>query len=172
MTEIKTSRLLIRPIDTSQTAGISEQNSTSGNLEYLENLANEDLMILFRNRTEVAQLTARLSEKIKRPDRISYGAWLEEEMIGYISLLNHTADVPEIQIELAPRYHRQGYGYEFLHALLSALFKEKFTAFSATVLPSNTASQALMIKAGGVLQEPTSDVARILFKTYLFIKNR
>jgi RimJ/RimL family protein N-acetyltransferase len=88
-------------------------------------------------------------------------------MIGYIALVNCTAKVPELQIEIAPDYQGKGYGYEFLKAVLRSVFKKHgYDAIRYTVLPSNGASIALVRKVDAILQNPASEAERILIKTY------
>ena len=87
-------------------------------------------------------------------------------MIGYISLTNYTSQLPDLQIELAPAYQGQGYGYEFLSSLIDHLFATGYTRFRYAVMPNNKASIALVEKAGGRLQEPVSEAERLLLRTY------
>ena len=86
------------------------------------------------------------------------------------AITNCRSQLPDLQIELAPSYQRQGYGYEFLSTLTKYLFNSGYTCFRYAVMPNNQASIALVEKIGGQLLEPESEVERLLFRTYYIRK--
>ncbi len=144
MLEIQTTRLCIRPTDQSAMESISSLNTADIMSEYLESLSPADLSVILMNKEKLTQLFDRITDVLQSEDRDIYGAWLEERLIGYISLINTSSGCPEMQIEIAPDCHHLGYGYEFMQALLKQLFVEKnYEYIRYTVTPSNMASIAL-----------------------------
>ena len=99
-------------------------------------------------------------------ERRIYGVWLDSTLIGYIGLKDPTDAIPEIQIEFAPEYHRQGYGYEALCKMVDQFFAMGYQCLRYVVVPANKASVALVEKVGGQLQQPNTEIERVLFRTY------
>ena len=171
MIEILTARLLIRSASREETMRIAELNDPEHSSSYLNSLSAEDRDIIFQDADAVKELLSRLAATVGDGDAVSYGAWLDSEMIGYITLNNCTSDMPDLQIEMAPEYQGQGYGYEFLSALTKHLFDSGYAKLRYAVMPNNTASIALVEKAGGILQTPDSNAERLLFWTYHILKS-
>ena len=171
MLEIQTTRLRIRRTDQSAVESISSLNTTDIMSEYLESLSPADLAVILLNKKKLTQLFDRLTNVLQSEDRDIYGAWLEERLIGYISLINASSGCPEMQIEIAPDCHHLGYGYEFMQGLLKQLFVEKnYEYIRYTVTPSNMASIALAEKIGAVLQIPECKAEELLMKTYFITR--
>lgn len=170
MTELITPRLQIRKATRDEIRQIAALNNADRSSSYLDNLSSEDRDAIFRNAEAVQSLIAQLATVLGDGDTLSYGAWSGSEMIGYITLNNCTAEMPDLQIELAPGYQGQGYGYEFLSSLIDYLFGAGYSCFRYAVMPNNIASIALVEKVGGILQNPNSEAERLLFKTYHITK--
>ena len=166
MNELITARLRIQKATAEATKKIAQMNDADCSSSYLNSLSAADREVIFKDTEAVQELLARLAAVVGNGDTISYGAWLGSEMIGYISLTNYTSQLPDLQIELAPAYQGQGYGYEFLSSLIDHLFATGYTCFRYAVMPKNKASIALVEKAGGRLQEPVSEAERLLLRTY------
>lgn len=170
MVEIVTTRLLIRRATKEDTKKIEKLNNTGGSAAYLHGLSDEDREVIFRDTKAVQELMARMATALGNGEAQSYGAWLGSEIIGYITLNNCHSEMPDLQIALAPAYQGQGYGYEFLSALIKDLFRIGYCQFRYMVMPYNAASIALVEKVGGILQAPTSEAEHLLFKTYHIVK--
>lgn len=169
--ELKTERLVIRRTTTEETKEISAANNTSSVDEFLGSLSKEDIGIIFQNKDAVSDLLTRFSNSIGNGDTETYGAWRNEKLIGFISLINSESGTPELQIEIDPLFQGKGYGFEFLHALLEHLFETRdFQYIRYTVLPNNQASISLVEKIGAVLQEPKSEAEKLLIRTYHITK--
>lgn len=165
--EIKTERLIIRNTDRETANRISTLNNGNETDKTLASLSSEDISIIFEKPDEVEKIIARLSCSLGNGESDIYGAWLDTRFVGFIALVNCKSELPEVQIEIAPEYQNQGYGYEFLFSLLKELFREgKYTQLRYTVLPTNEASINLITKIGAFLQEPESIAEEKLFKTY------
>lgn len=170
MVEVITQRLTIRKATREEIKQISNQNNANRSSAYLAGLSKEDRDIIFRDSDAVTDLLARLAAVVGDGAAVSYGAWFGAEMIGYITLNNCNAEMPDLQIELAPTYHGQGFGFEFLSELLDYLFATGYTCFRYAVMPNNAASIALVEKVGGILQAPESEAEGLLLKTYHIMK--
>lgn len=165
--EIRTERLVIRHTDKKTASQISDLNNGDETDKMIASLSSEDIGLIFENTDEEEQIIARLSSSLGNGESDIYGAWLDTQIIGFVSLINCKSKLPEVQIEIAPEYQNQGYGYEFLFSLLKKLFSEgRYTTLRYTVLPTNEASINLISKIGAFLQEPKSIAEEKLFKTY------
>ena len=169
--EIKTERLIIRRTTQEETKQISTVNNTGSVDEFLGSLSNEEIAVIFQNKDAVSDLLTRFSNSIGNGDTETYGAWIEEKLIGFISLINSESGTPELQIEIDRLFQGKGYGFEFLRALLEHLLETRdFQYIRYTVLPNNQASISLVEKIGAVLQEPKSEAERLLIRTYHITK--
>lgn len=166
MNELITPRLQIRKATREEIKQIAAFNNADRSSSYLDSLSSEDREVIFKDAEAVQKLIAQLATVLGDGDVLSYGAWSGSEMIGYITLNNCTSEMPDLQIELAPAYQGQGYGYEFLSSLTDYLFGIGYICFRYAVMPNNAASIALVEKVGGILQVPSSESERLLFKTY------
>lgn len=165
--ELVTERLVIHEATSEDANGISEQNSSDSVNEYLSSLSKDDIAVIFQDRDAVSALLTRFSNSIGDGNSEIYGAWKDDTLIGFISLINGESGTPELQIEIAPPFQNQGYGFEFLGALLNYLFARKnFQYIRYTVLPNNNASIALVKHIGAEVQTPKSDAERLLICTY------
>jgi RimJ/RimL family protein N-acetyltransferase len=165
--EIKTERLVIHPCSRKDADTISKANGGDSAEKYLDSLSPEQIAVIFDDKEQVKKLIERLSANLGDGNDLFYGAWLGQNMIGYIALVNYTAKIPELQIEIAPDFQGKGYGYEFLKTVLRYILKKRgYEAIRYNVLPTNGASIALVRKVGAFLQEPESEAERILLRTY------
>lgn len=167
MLSICTERLTIRETDSNTIKPISEKNQTNGSSNLFSALSDNEDWFAFANKDALCDLLSKLLSYEGNGERLVYGIWLESTLIGYIGLKNHTAPIPEIQIEFDPEYQHQGYGYEALSKMIDHFFAVGHKCLRYLVKPSNKASIALVEKVGGQLQPPDSEVERILLKTYL-----
>ena len=170
--ELVTERLVIHEATSEDANRISEQNSSDSVNGYLSSLSKDDIAVIFQDRDAVSALLTRFSNSIGDGNSEIYGAWKNDTLIGFISLINGESGTPELQIEIAPPFQNQGYGFEFLGALLNYLFARKnFQYIRYTVLPNNNASIALVKHIGAEVQTPKSDAERLLICTYHINKN-
>ena len=169
--ELKTERLIIRETTDDTAKRISEQNDQDSVDQFLKSLSTDDIAVIFQDKEAVSNLLTHFSNSIGNGESQTFGAWENNKLIGFVSLINAESGTPELQIEIAPSHHNQGYGFEFLHALLEYLFENKdFQYIRYTVLPNNQASISLVEKIGASLQEPKSEAERLLIRTYHITK--
>ena len=169
--ELVTERLIIHEVTSEDTNQISDQNSNNSVDEYLSSHSKDDIAVIFQDQDAVSALLTRFSNSIGNGNSDIYGAWKDDNLIGFIALINGESGTPELQIEIAPPFQNQGYGFEFLHALLDHLFETRnFQYIRYTVLPNNKASISLVNKIGALLQEPKSEAERLLICTYHIVK--
>lgn len=165
--EIKTERLIIREASQADASIVSKQNDSNSVNRFLRSLPEDELSIIFKDQEAVGDLLSRFANSIGNGNSKIYGAWHKEQLIGYISVVNEESGTPELQIEIAPKFHSKGLGYEFLSAVLTWLFDTKeYTYIRYTVLPTNDASIALVKKVGAFLQEPKSKIEKLLIRTF------
>lgn len=165
--ELTTERLIIHEVTSEDANQISSQISDDSVDKYLSSLSKDDIAVIFQDQDAVSALLTRFSNSIGDGNSEIYGAWKNDTLIGFISLINGESGTPELQIEIAPPFQNQGYGFEFLGALLNYLFEIKnFQYIRYTVLPNNNASIALVKHIGAELQTPKSDAERLLICTY------
>lgn len=144
--EIKTERLIIREISHGEAKQISKLNNPKTVNEYLATLDAKQFAVIFKDKDAVADLLNRFRNSIDNGNGKIYGALKDGLLIGFISIVTGDTEIPELQIEIAPRYHGKGYGYEFMTELLPYLFEcEKYDFIRYTVLPTNAASIALQV---------------------------
>ena len=170
--ELTTKRLIIHEVTSEDANQISSQISDDSVDKYLSSLSKDDIAVIFQDQDAVSALLTRFSNSIGDGNSEIYGAWKDDTLIGFISLINGESGTPELQIEIAPPFQNQGYGFEFLKALLNYIFEIKnFRYIRYTVLPNNNASIALIQRIGAVLQTPKSDAERLLICTYHISKD-
>ena len=170
--ELTTERLIIHEVTSEDANQISSQISDDSVDKYLSSLSKDDIAVIFQDQDAVSALLTRFSNSIGNGNSDIYGAWKDDNLIGFISLINGESGTPELQIEIAPPFQNQGYGFEFLKALLNYIFEIKnFRYIRYTVLPNNNASIALVQRIGAVLQTPKSDAERLLICTYHISKD-
>jgi RimJ/RimL family protein N-acetyltransferase len=167
MRNITTARLTIHETDSDTVKPISEKNQAIGSSNLFSALSDNEEWFVFANKDALCALLSKLLSYEGNGEQLVYGIWLESTLIGYIGLKNHTAPIPEIQIEFDPEYQHQGYGYEALSKMIDHFFVVGHKCLRYLVKPSNKASIALVEKVGGQLQPPDSEVERILLRTYL-----
>lgn len=169
--EINTGHFIIREADKDETEKISEQNYSGSVEKFLSSLTVDEISLVLRDAEAVNQFFTYLKD-IANGNKIVYGAWQEEKMIGFISLVNEENSTPELQIEILPEFQNKGYGYEFLRVLLDWLFEnKKYKYIRYTILPTNKASVALVEKIGGSLQTPKTEIEKLFIRIYHITKS-
>lgn len=169
--ELKTKRLVIREATYEESKQISMQNSGDSVDTFLASLSKEEIAVIFQDKDAVSDLLTRFTNSIGEGDSDIYGAWKEDNLVGFIAIVNGESGTPELQIEIAPKFQNKGYGFEFLDALLKHLFEQKdFNYIRYTVMPNNKPSISLVNHVGASLQEPKSEAERLLICTYHITK--
>lgn len=117
--ELTTERLIIHEVTSEDANQISSQISDDSVDKHLSSLSKDDIAVIFQDQDAVSALLTRFSNSIGDGNSEIYGAWKNDTLIGFISLINGESGTPELQIEIAPPFQNQGYGFEFLGALLN-----------------------------------------------------
>ena len=164
--EIKTQRLVIRETSSADMKEFRETcNDTTSVTDYLTNLSDAELSVAFQDVAGLSAFFSRLTNSVGDGNEAIYGAYMVDDLIGYIAIVE--SEIPDLQIALAPSFRSQGYGFEFLYALLKYLFAEKqYEVIRYTVLPTNKASIKLVEKVGATLQPPKSNAEKLFIRTY------
>ena len=87
-TELETERLVIHEATSEDANRISEQNSSDSVNEYLSSLSKDDIAVIFQDRDAVSALLTRFSNSRGNGNSEIYGAWKDDTLIGFISLIN------------------------------------------------------------------------------------
>ncbi len=145
--EIRTQRLLLRPIGANDLATTQEYASDPENCRY---------MIFLPSDSEQGTLSylkdAENEMKKPSPDYYEMAVIYENRHIGCVSLyLNDTHDSAEIGYTINKRWWRQGFGYEAASALIGYARQELgLRHFVAHCDKENTGSRRIMEKLGMV----------------------
>lgn len=159
--------MIIQKVEAEEIKKISSQNTTVRMDEYLMSLPKEVIGKIMMDRGAVIELMGRLQTTLESEYLCVYGGFLDDELVGYVTLTRCT-DMPEIQIEVLPEYHGQGFGHEMLCQVIRLAYDELgVEMFKYVVNPANRASIALVERLGGILQAPKSYAEEMLLKTYI-----
>ena len=165
--EINTERLVIKEITDEDVSRIANQAGNNLLKRYISTLDASDVKALFYDRDGIKALNDYLNSRVNDAKETSYGAFIGDVMIGYVSLSDINSEMPEVRMELLPEYQHRGYGYEFLSAIIDKLKREEGPKrLLCLIFPDNKASIALVEKIGGVLQSPKSRAEEILLRIY------
>ena len=94
--ELTTGRLVIRRATYEESNQISEQISGNSVDDYLASLSKEDIAVIFQDQDAVSALLTRFSNSIGDGNSEIYGAWKEDTLIGFISIVNAESGTPEL----------------------------------------------------------------------------
>lgn len=134
---------------------------------HLSTLSEEALSILMSNKEDFYTFLTELQQIANNQDQTFWGAFLNEEQIASITLINSSSLAPELQIEIAEFYRNCGYGYEFLYAIAHELFMQNPNKIiQYRVVLSNYNSIALVKKVGGQLHPSTNPVENLFLQRY------
>lgn len=79
------------------------------------------------------------------------------DLMGYVHVNGYGSSALELEVGIAPKYRRQGYGRELLRRVIQEIFcTTGAERLVYRVRPDNIASIRLIGSLGGVLQEPDS----------------
>lgn len=164
---LKTPRLVIYESD----GQIIDQIEESIELNEIERLVSaltaEKRNELVQDVHDLIDLYKLLDALSSRENAVIFEARESGNAIGYIAFKKWHSEIPEIQIALLPTHQHQGYGFEFLSAVLRYGFSMRpdlKLAYRAG--PYNSASIALAEKIGGIPQPANSTIEGYFFKTY------
>ena len=167
MMEIRTERLIIRGVSQSEARQVKERANHSTGMEALDRHSEEEVKAIFSNQEQVQAFLDSIIESLGDCESVTYGAWRNHNLIGVIAVVNDCHGTPELEIYMLPEYQGQGYGFEFLRALLKELFLEKkYRFFQYRVSNDNSASINLVKKLGGIVQPPRTELEKILMQVY------
>ena len=94
-----------------------------------------------------------LWEEFIRENVANYCIYIKDtnDFVGYCGIKNLTVEIPELAIELLPKYRQHGYGFQALSLLMDQFFMITGEhVFRSRVEVDNYASQALHRKLGAV----------------------
>lgn len=158
--EIKTERLLLRPLDLSDLESVHEYASDKENSMYMYHLPNETM-------DETAEFLSGVTKEWEKdaPSFYEFAIELDGQQIGAVSVyLNDSHDSGELGWILNKKYWHSGYATEAAIALkdfaLNTLHVKRLTAGCDC---RNTASSRVMEKVG--LKLESDDVVRVYPRT-------
>ena len=158
--ELKTKRLLLRPLNISDLDSVHEYTSDSENTVYRLNLP-------YNTKEETAcflnMVTAEWSKEM--PEFYDFAVILHAKQIGAVSVaLNNDRTIGELACIIHKRYWGNGYAKEAVQTLIDFAFQElKLLKLTAYCDYRNIVSQKLLEKAG--LQLENTNRTRTYLKT-------
>lgn len=163
---ILTKRLRLEPIPRETARELSEKQApATADSSHLKKAIEEHPEIIADTK-ELKRVLDVMGSMYDR-DELCYGAFLNDEMVGFINLVHPDGDFPILQYEVKVKYHRKGFGYEAVTGYLRAYWEEhQSSPVFALIRPNNTASIALIKKLGGNLIPPKSLLEGLMFSTY------
>ena len=164
---IKSNRLIIKQVTWEETKDLSDsQYDLSGQGSYLKKAIAENPNLM-DDANEIIRVMDMMIDALKG-DKICWGVFLEEEMIGYVNIVRPAEEKPMLQYEIKKTYQRKGYGAEAVSTVLRLYFENNpGNSVYALIRPDNTASIALIKKLNGKLIPPESLLEEAMFSTYL-----
>lgn len=163
---ILTTRLRLKPIPRDTARELSEKQApATADSSYLKKAIEEHPEIIADTK-ELKRVLDVMGSMYDR-DELCYGAFLNDEMVGFVNVVHPDGDFPILQYEVKVEYHRKGLGYEAVTGYLQAYWEEHQSSHVfALIRPTNTASIALIKKLGGILVPPKSLLEELMFSTY------
>lgn len=163
---ILTARLRLKPIPRETARALSEnQAPETADSSYLKKAIEEHPEIIADTK-ELKRVLDVMGSMYDR-DELCYGAFLNEEMVGFVNVVHPYGDFPILQYEVKVEHHRKGIGYEAVSGYLRAYWEDRQSSpVFALIRPNNTASIALIKKLGGILVPPKSLLEELLFSMY------
>lgn len=163
---IITARLRLEPIPRETARALSEnQAQETTDFSYLKKAIEEHPEIIADTKElrRVLDVMGSMYDK----DELCYGAFLNDELVGFVNLVHPDGDFPILQYEVKEDYHRKGLGYEAITGYLRAYWEAYHSSsVFALIRPNNTASIALIKKLSGILVPPKSLLEELMFSTY------
>lgn len=102
----------------------------------------------FQSQEKASKLFHRLWELSQDPDRVIYGIYQRDRLIGFLNDVNTDGDTIEMGYVIHPDHKNNGYATEAFSAVIQALFSMGYTAVKAGAFQENTASIRVMEKCG------------------------
>lgn len=164
--EIVTDRLTLRQIPWKKAEALSDsQHDPAVQTGYLKKAFDEHPEIL-EDTQELARVISKMFNATNG-EKVCWGAFLKDEMIGYINIIHPNDDDPVLQYEIREVFQRKGYGFAAVSGVLQTFWKtHPGKPVSALIRPNNFASIALIKKLGGVLMPPQSPLEEMMVSTY------
>ena len=148
------------------------QSRTHHQREYksLTNLLGE--IVSNTKKEDMPSIKEKVEKILSRVDEISrsFGVYLGDEYVGYVSFVNYDSKNPEIQIELSEAHRGRGIGFRALSLLINLIFEEKQDVeyFLYRVRVDNIASIRLIEKLGGKKIETGHFVEQIISRYHIY----
>lgn len=139
--EIRTERLLLKGYAPSDRDAVID-------LLQNEEISRTFMVPEFESREQAEMLFNRLLEIAAQPDRIEYGVYLGDRLIGFVNECGMDGDSVEIGYVIDPACRGQGYAPEAVCAVIAELFRMGFPRVIAGYFEENAASRRVMEKCG------------------------
>ena len=131
----------------------SEANAT----QFLNGLSPQVLSKIVQDQKGLQSLSATLHSVQELPAKESAALGEHGDLMGYVRVNGYGSSALELEVGIAPKYRRQGYGRELLRRVIQEIFcTTGAERLVYRVRPDNIASIRLIGSLGGVLQEPDS----------------
>ena len=163
---ITTERLILKPVPREATLELSQsQQRKPSDTSHLNQVLEDHPEVLLD--IEELKRVLNFMAEMNNPDAICYGAFLDEQLIGFVNVVHPGGAFPILQYEMKDAFQHKGLGFETVTAFLKAYWTDYAgSSVYAIIQPNNTASIALVRKLGGELLRPKSTLEKILFSLY------
>ena len=115
----------------------------------------------FQSQEEAKKLFDRLRDLSQNPNRVVYGIYLQDLLIGFLNDVGIDDDTIEMGYVIHPDHKNNGYATEAFSAVIQGLFSMGYTAVKAGAFSENTASIRVMEKCG---MKPISQEEEITYR--------
>ena len=130
-----------------------------------EEIAKTYMVPEFASREEAVALCRRIQMQSQGEERLVYGIYLADGLIGVINEVYRDDRKIELGYVIHPEHKNRGYATEALTAMISGAFSVGFTTVMAGAFEENHASMRVMEKSG---MHPTGETEEVSYrgKTY------
>ena len=156
--KMQTPRLCLRPMRDTDDAVLAD-------LFMHEEVGKTYMVPEFASREEAVALGQRIRTLSQQEDRLIYGVYLEDRLIGMTNEVLQKDRKIEFGYVIHPEHKNRGYATETLTAMIALAFSLGFTTVMAGAFEENRASMRVMEKSG---MTPTGEFEEVSYrgKTY------
>ena len=150
-------KFIITAPDESIRAKNAKWDTSEANATQFLNASPQVLSKIVQDQKGLRSLSATLHSVQELPAKESAALGEHGDLIGYVRVNRYGSSALELELGIAPKYRRQGYGRELLRRVIQEIFcTTGAERLVYRVRPDNIASIRLIGSLGGVLQEPDS----------------
>ena len=136
---INTERLILKPIN-------AESFNDFKNIVCDSSVSRYYMLPKFKDDSEVMRMHERFIKLTNNENIFFYGAYLNDELIGFINQVDITENRIELGYVISPKHQNKGYCTEMLKECINELFNLGYNTVRCGFFEQNTASKRVMEK--------------------------